>query len=213
MGKKTQLKCSRIRIAQDFPTEIVAQHNALIPIIFEACKMNMKAFLVAEKLVIDNKSYTVNTLNTLPDSLCTSEIGIRKVTNNITAFYGSMCWLSNFIFMSFTDNKGVYYHSSEQFLHHQKAIIFNDPMSAANIPASKTPSECKSLGGRVENFEIERWKRHAKDIMQIGLTLKFSQNKLCFKALEATGKTTLVEASAMDKSWGVGLNLKDTKTH
>ncbi len=111
----------------------------------------------------------------------------------------------------FTDNKGVYYHSSEQFLHHQKAIIFNDPMSAANILASKTPGECKSLGGRVKHFEIERWKRQAKDIMQIGLTLKFCQTKLCFKALEVTGKTTLVEASAIDKLWGVGLNLKDIK--
>ncbi len=47
--------------------------------------------------------------------------------------------------------------------------------------------------------------------MQIGLTLKFNQNKLCFKAIEASGKTTLVEASATDKLWGVGLNLKDTK--
>ncbi len=105
--------------------EIVVQHNALIHIMFEAHKMNMKAFLIAENLVIDNKSYTVNTLNTLPDSLCTSEIGIKKVTNNITAFYGSGCWLSNFKFTPFTDNKGVYFHSSEQFLHHQKAIIFN----------------------------------------------------------------------------------------
>ncbi len=47
----------------------------------------------------------------------------------------------------------MYYHSSEQFLHHQKAIIFNDPMSAANILASKTPSECKSLGGRVKKLK------------------------------------------------------------
>ncbi len=189
-------------LSWDFPKEIVAQHNALIPIMFEAHKMNMRAFLVAEKLVIDNKSYTVNTLNTLPDSLCTSEIGIRKVTNNITAIYGSGCWLSNFKFTPFTDNKGVYCHSSEQFLHHQKAIIFNDPMSTASILASKTPSECKSFGGRVKKIEIESWKRHTKDIMQIGLTLKFSQNKLCFKALEATGKTTQVEASATYKLWG-----------
>ncbi len=72
-------------------------------------------------------------------------------------------------------------------------------MSAANILASKTPSECKSLGGRVKIIEIEKWKRHAKDIMQIGLTLKFRLKKLCFKALEATGKTTLMEASATDK--------------
>ncbi len=90
-GKRTQLKGSRIRLAEDLPQEIVAQRNALIPIMFEAHKMNMKAFLVAEKLVIDNKSYTVNTLNTLPDSLCTSEIGTRKVTDKITAFYGSGC--------------------------------------------------------------------------------------------------------------------------
>ncbi len=54
--------------------------------------------------------------------------------------------------------------------------------------------------------------RHVKDIMQIGLTLKFSQNKLCFKAIQATGKTTLVELSTTDKLWVIGLNLKDTVT-
>ncbi len=53
-----------------------------------------------------------------------------------------------------------------------------------------------TLGGRVKIFGIEWWKRHAKDIMQIGLTLKVSQKELCYNALEATGKTTLIEASA-----------------
>ncbi len=42
--------------------------------------------------------------------------------------------------------------------------------------------------------------------MKIGLREKFRQNKLAFEALESTGISKLVEASATDKLWGAGLN-------
>ncbi len=88
----------------------------------------------------------------------------------MTLFYGSGCCLSNFTFMPFAENKGVYYHSQNNFCTTRKILLPNDVMSAVNILAAKTPSKCKSLGGRVTNVEIERSKRHTTDIMQIGLS-------------------------------------------
>ncbi len=77
---------------EDFPKEIINQRNALDPIMFEARRQNMKSFLVAEKLIIENKTYTVNSLHTLPNWLKILSIGVKKITDSITALYGSLCW-------------------------------------------------------------------------------------------------------------------------
>ncbi len=105
------------------------------------------------------------------------------------------------------DKDGIQFHSSEQYLHHRKAIIFNDLTTAENILCTKTPADCKTLGNHVQNFVSDRWRRSAKDIMIEGLRLKFSQNKPCLKALEATGTSKLVDASPYDNICGVGLGL------
>ncbi len=176
---------------------------------FEARKQKLKAFLVAEKLIIGDKSYTIHTLNTLHTTLDLTKAGIVKVTDDITAFYGSLSYLSNFTFSQFINNRGICFHSSEQFVQHSKAILFDYPSSTDKILAAKTPGECKFLGNQVQNINFDTWKLHAKDIMKQGLCLKFSQNKNCFDALEATGKSSLVEASSTDMLWGVGLGLQD----
>ncbi len=172
-----ELKNSNIRMSEDFPKNIVAQRNVLAPIMFEARKQKLKAFLVAEKLIIEDKSYTIHTLNTLPTTLDLTKVGIVKVTDDITAFYGSLSCLSNFKFSPFTNNRGICFHSSVQFIQHSKAILFDDASSADKILAAKTPGECTFLGNRVQNFNFDRWKLHAKDNMKQGLCLKFSQNK------------------------------------
>ncbi len=163
--QRTQLKGSDIRMMEDFPKVIINQKNAQAPIMFEARRQNMKSFLLAEKLIIENKTYTLNSLHTLPNSLKMSNIGLKKITDNITPFYGSLCWLSNFKYAPFTHGD-ILYHSTEQFLHHHKAMIFDDPISAAKILSAKTPNECKTLGHQIQHFENERWNKHAKDIMK-----------------------------------------------
>ncbi len=75
----------------------------------KARQQKLIAFHIAEKLMIEGKAYTFDTLDTLPASLDMSKAGIKKVTDNITAFYGSSCWFSNFRFSPFKDGKA---HSS-----------------------------------------------------------------------------------------------------
>ncbi len=109
----------------------------------------------------------------------------------------------------FKDGKGTLFHSKEQFLHCQKSLMFNDPLSAAKILAAKTHGECKTLGGKVKHFDFDQWKLQTKNIMKQWLTLKFSQNKPCFQALQETSTTSLLEAEHYDKLWCARLGLTD----
>ena len=178
---------------------------------FEARRQSMKAFMVAERLLVNGVSYTVKTVHKLCESMDLKKVCIKQVTENITAFYGSLCWMSNYSFAPFTDKHGVCYHSSEQYLHHKKAILFNDNTTANKILQAKTPQECKTLGRETENFVFNRWRNHCEEIMKEGLHLKFTQNKACFQALEDTGNTRLVEASPTDQLWGAGLAIDDDR--
>ncbi len=82
----------------------------------------MKAFLVADRLIIDGRSYTVDTLKNLPEALDILRLGTSKISDSITAFFGSLTPLLNFQPDKFTLH-GFEYHSSEQFLHHKKSIF------------------------------------------------------------------------------------------
>ncbi len=175
---------------------------------FAARRKEMKAFMVVDRLIIDRQSYTVDTLKNLPEALDILRLGTTKMSDSITAFFGSLTPLSNFHPAKFTLHR-FEYHSPEQFLHHKKSILFKNEKSAARIMAASTAAECKTLGRKVSNFDMNIWKEKCKNIMKDGLTAKFSQNRQCFKVLEASNNTVLVEASPYDKVWGAGLSIKD----
>ncbi len=64
----------------DFPQEIIAKGNQLAPFMFAARRTEMKAFLVADRLIIDRRSYTVvDTIYKLPEALYILRLGIRSV--------------------------------------------------------------------------------------------------------------------------------------
>ncbi len=79
------------------------------------------------------------------------------------------------------------------------ALLFDDPSTATKILAANTPGECKSLSRSVKNFDSQKWKEHARDIMKQRFLAKFSQNSACFKTLEATGRSTIAHPSPTDK--------------
>ncbi len=111
---------------EDFLQEIHAKRSQLSPIMFAARKLDMKSFLVADKLIINGQSYTMDTLKDLPDSLDVPKLGTSKVTNNITAFYESITSLLNFHCAMFHVND-VVYKSSKQYLHHKITNLCHMP--------------------------------------------------------------------------------------
>ena len=209
-SRGSKLKGSTIRMSEDYPREIVYRRNILAPIMFAARNLQKNAHMSVDKLVIDGITYTISDLEKLPAELSPSKVGVSQITNNISGFFGAVSPLSNFFPAPFTDHRnGTAYHSSEQFLQHHKALLFEDEVTAAAIMAAPTPGECKALGRKVANFNPAKWRQDAKQIMTYGLKAKFDQNPLCSLTLKSTKNSKLVEASPYDSLWGVGLALKN----
>lgn len=133
-----------------------------------------------------------------------------KTTPEFLFFYGSASAFSNWFPCTFTiDN--VTYSSSEQYMMHQKALFFNDVETADAIMKTNAPWVQKVLGRSVRGFNRLKWTAVCKDIVVKGLVAKFDQNKDIKNILLETGGRIIVEASAFDRIWGIGLCIDDPK--
>ncbi|PTL84026.1 NADAR family protein [Vitiosangium sp. GDMCC 1.1324] len=106
---------------------------------------------------------------------------------------------------------GARFTCTEQYMMHGKAVLFGDAEMAARILEAKTPREHKALGRKVRGFEGAVWERERERIVYEGNHAKFIQNAGLLAALLATAGTELVEASPMDRIWGVGLSAEDPR--
>jgi len=104
---------------------------------------------------------------------------------------------------------GVEYNCAEQYMMHQKAILFGDEKMAAKILTTDKPHEQKLMGQYVKSFSGEVWAAHKIDIVTRGNYAKFSQNAGLRKKLLATKDMVLAEANAKDILWGIGLSEDD----
>lgn len=106
---------------------------------------------------------------------------------------------------------GVRYVTAEQYMMAGKARLFGDDEVLAQVLATPSPREQKALGQKVRNFNDSVWNRERERIVYNGNRAKFTQNAGMLKALIATAGTELVEASPMDRIWGVGLGAEDPR--
>lgn len=106
---------------------------------------------------------------------------------------------------------GIQYNCAEQYMMAEKARLFGDKRLLALIMASNDPSEQKSLGRQVADFDTKRWNKVARDIVYTGNYAKFTQNPDLKEFLLATQGTTIVEASPYDTIWGIGLDEDDPR--
>jgi ribA/ribD-fused uncharacterized protein len=104
---------------------------------------------------------------------------------------------------------GVTYSCAEQYMMHQKAMMFNDLETAEKILECDSPKEQQALGRIVKNYDQALWDERKEDIVYSGNIAKFSQNSDLLKLLNDTGDKLLVEASPIDKIWGIGLDEDD----
>jgi len=101
---------------------------------------------------------------------------------------------------------GVTYATAEHFMMASKARVFEDTDKLEKILATSSPRKAKSLGRKVANFDAAIWREHSFEIVKQGNLAKFSQNsELQEFLLQETEDLTLVEASPVDKIWGIGL--------
>lgn len=96
---------------------------------------------------------------------------------------------------------------------YQKAMLFDDTEIATQILKTGNPKMQKVLGRKVKNFEEAIWVAERERIVYEGNYHKFSQNPDLKEALLATKGKTIVEASPLDKIWGIGLSEDDERAH
>jgi len=126
------------------------------------------------------------------------------MTQNFTFFYESTSPFSNWYMSHFVHNS-CQYNCSEQYMMHMKAKIFKDHDVADLIMEQSHPRKQKFLGRQVRNFDNNIWMEKCQDVMVEGLISKFTQDTYCLNALLDTDDTVIVEASPVDKVWGIGL--------
>ncbi len=106
---------------------------------------------------------------------------------------------------------GRTYLTAEHFMMAGKADLFGDAATARRVLAARTPAEAKSLGRQVRGFENETWVEHRLDIVVRGNLAKFGAHTEAREFLLGTGDRVLVEASPMDRIWGIGLAADDER--
>ena len=111
----------------------------------------------------------------------------------------SQWWTSPFIV------ENVRYNTAEHWMMAQKALLFNDREIYEKIIVAKSPAEAKTLGRQVSNFNEATWNSKRFDIVVKGSLAKFTQHKDLKEFLLNTKEKILVEASPVDRIWGIGL--------
>ena len=206
--KRKELKGTNVFVEEHFSEETYKQRKALLPIQLAARKQGLKSFLKLDKVMIDGKLYGVNDLENLPVSL-KYVATCSKQNDEVVAFFGERSPLSNFYKTSFTDGSTTY-HSTEMYLQHHKALLFQDEVTAYKIANSKSPAHSKALSYQIKGVDQAVWENKAPGIMKKGLELKFNADFHCKMTLIETGNRLLGEATSSDKFWGTGMALFDS---
>ena len=106
---------------------------------------------------------------------------------------------------------GQMYPTAEHWMMAEKARLFGDDATLKLILASRHPRQAKQLGRQVRGFDEGEWQRRRYEIVVEGNIRKFGQNEMLGKFLAATGRRVLVEASPVDRIWGIGLAADDNQ--
>ena len=159
-------------------------------------------------MIIKGKSYTSKNLHMLPVELNGYNVS-NKTSEDSVGFFGELSPFSNF-HTSYFEIDGKHYHSVEQYLQPEKALLFKDYETSDKIMRSSQSIECKNLSRDIGNFSKETWAARAEEICLKGVSEKFKQNSALMKILQQTGDKKIVECS-YDCLWGCGMPLSNDK--
>ncbi|MGW4214858.1 NADAR family protein [Lentzea sp. NPDC004789] len=106
---------------------------------------------------------------------------------------------------------GVTFASAEHYMMWRKALLFDDTAVAARVLAAASPGEAKALGREVSGFSEPAWVSARLEIVVAGNLAKFGQDPALRSYLLGTGSRVLVEASPLDRVWGIGLTADDPR--
>jgi ribA/ribD-fused uncharacterized protein len=197
-----------VKMYEDFPSEVELRRSILLPYFHSARHQLVPCKLTVDKLVINRKSYTADTIADIPKEYhppTTKNIGADMV-----GFYRKESPLSNFHPSKFSAGSKTF-TSVEQFIVYKKAMHFQDTELAEEVLKLENPAKIKAKGRYVKGYNAKVWSQEQLKVMKEGLLCKFDQNPKLKAALAETRNKVLVEASPHDKFWGAGLSLFSPK--
>ena len=106
---------------------------------------------------------------------------------------------------------GTPFATAEHYMMYRKALLFADHAAAEQILRAPSPAAAKSLGRSVQGFVESVWNEHRSTIVVDGNVAKFSQSGALREFLLNTKDRVLVEASPVDRVWGIGLAADDER--
>jgi ribA/ribD-fused uncharacterized protein len=107
---------------------------------------------------------------------------------------------------------GREYATAEHFMMWSKAVLFGDTKIAEQVLAAPHPHRAKALGRQVRGFDQTVWDTQRYAIVVAGSVAKFGGHDDLRGFLLGTGDRVLVEASPVDRIWGIGLAADDPRT-
>lgn len=108
------------------------------------------------------------------------------------------------------------YNCVEQFIQSKKAEYFNDDKMRTEILSVDDPKTQQDLGRKIKNFSPLKWQSSSEDgipyrskVMFDGNVAKFSLREDLRRRLLSTNNRKIVFASPYDRTWGVGLGIRE----
>ncbi len=106
---------------------------------------------------------------------------------------------------------GVEYATAEHWMMASKARLFGDEEAEREAVAASSPATAKKVGRLVRGFDEARWERERFGIVVEGSVHKFAAHDDLRAYLLGTRGRVLVEASPLDRVWGIGLAADDER--
>jgi len=131
--------------------------------------------------------------------------GHRASKNGVTTSCFSQWYNASFVV------DGQHYPTAEHFMMAEKAALFGDLDARQQVLQAEDPATAKALGRQVRGFDEATWLENRFSIVVRASHAKFMQNPELQHFLKQTGSCVLVEASPVDKVWGIGLAKDDWK--
>jgi ribA/ribD-fused uncharacterized protein len=104
---------------------------------------------------------------------------------------------------------GVEYATAEHWMMAGKARLFGDADAERRAVAAGHPNAAKTVGRTVRGFDETVWEHARFELVTAGSVHKFAQHPDLRAYLLATRDRVLVEASPLDRVWGIGLAADD----
>ena len=129
---------------EEYPLHIERNRDRLRPILCLARSLpqyQYKCKMTGDHLMINGTTYKVEDIPNLPPDLAAYKAA-EKSNDSHLVFTGDLSPYSNLHRSPFTLNRQIF-HSAEQWIQYQKALMFGDSFTANQILQTETPMECK----------------------------------------------------------------------